>query len=225
MAAFSWLSLLLALGLGTALGLVLARHAARAEPAALEAVGTLDAQDEGLRLGLVLPVIAAGLALWAAASRGDWEFWASCALGWTLLALALSDLVRLELPDELTLPLIPAGLAVAWLHAPSSLGDHVIGALAGFAAFGAVMLLYRRLRGHDGLGLGDAKLMAAAGAWTGWQALPSLLLLASLAALCAVAFAARNTGRALTLRSQVPLGVYLAGATWLVWLYGPGPPF
>ncbi len=85
------------------------------------------------------------------------------ALGWTLLALAAIDLRHYLLPDVLTLPLIPAGLAVAYALDPARLPDHALGAALGFAAFAAIGSAYRRLRGREGLGLGDAKLLGGGG--------------------------------------------------------------
>jgi len=146
--------------------------------------------------------------------------WASCLLGWTLLALAVIDQRALLLPDALTLPLIAAGLAVAWLGDRASLPDHLIGAAAGYLAFVLVELVYARLRGRAGLGRGDAKLLAAAGAWVSWSALPHVVLVAAISALLAVGVA-RLAGRSVTATSRVAFGPWLALGTWLVWLYGP----
>lgn len=175
------------------------------------------------RLGLFYPAIEIGaliVALWAATALDGWLLWAGCALGWTLLALGLIDLRHLVLPDALTLPLIPAGLGVAYGLDPLLLADHAIGAGAGFAAFWAIGFAYRRLRGREGLGLGDAKLLAGAGAWVSWSGLPGVVLLAALAGLTA-ALVRSATGRAVSLTDEVPLGAFLCLATWLVWLYGP----
>jgi leader peptidase (prepilin peptidase)/N-methyltransferase len=109
---------------------------------------------------------------------------------------------------------------VAFLIDPALLAPHLASALAGFAAFAAIALAYRRLRGREGLGLGDAKLLAAAGAWLGWQALPGLVLVAALGAL-AVALARTATGGTLSATMRVAFGSYLALAFWLVWLLGP----
>ena len=127
---------------------------------------------------------------------------------------------EVQTADALTLPLVPAGLAVAWLVEPAKLADHVLGAVVGFLALAAVGFAYRRLRGREGLGLGDAKLFAGAGAWVTWQGLPSVLLLAAAAALAWQLAAARLGGRQLEGR-ELPFGPYLGTALWLVWLYGP----
>lgn len=163
---------------------------------------------------------ALAVATWSLAVVPGWLAWATCALGWTLLVLAAIDVRHLLLPDELTLPLIPAGLAVAWAVAPERLADHVIGAVAGFLFVALVGLAYRKLRHREGIGLGDAKLLAAAGAWLSWAGLPSVLLLAAAAALLGHLVWARAARRDLADR-QLPFGPYLAGSLWLVWLYGP----
>ena len=173
-------------------------------------------------LGAFYPAIEVAallVAVWAASELSGWLLWAGCALGWTLLALAVIDQRHLILPDQLTLPLIPAGLVVAYLVEPSLVADHAIGAGAGFLAFAVVGLAYRRLRGREGLGLGDAKLLAAAGAWTSWTGLASVVLLGAGAALLARA-AGALAGRSVPLAEPVPFGAYLCLGTWLVWLYG-----
>ena len=175
------------------------------------------------RLGLFYPAIelaALAIAASAAAVLSGWLLWASLALGWTLLALAAIDLSHYWLPDRLSLPLIPAGLLVAWLVDPAALPGHLVGALAGFLAFAGIAWAYRRLRRRAGLGLGDAKLLAAAGAWLGWQALPGLVVVAAVLAL-AVAIARATFGERLAAASRIAFGPYLALALWLFWLYGP----
>jgi len=179
-----------------------------------------------IRLDPFYPAIelaALAVALSAALVLSGWLLWASLALGWTLLALAAIDLRHFVLPDVLNLPLLPAGLAVAWLIDPARLADHVIGAAAGLVGFALIAWLYRHLRHREGLGLGDAKLLAAGGAWLGWQALPSVVALGAVVAL-AVALAASLVGGKLRATTRIAFGAYLALAIWLVWLYGPLVP-
>ncbi len=146
--------------------------------------------------------------------------WPTAAVGWTLLALALIDQRELILPDVLTLPLILAGLLVAALGPRIGLSPLVdlpeaaIGAAIGFASFAVLAWAYRRFRGREGLGLGDAKLLAAAGAWLGAAQLPMVVLLAALVAL--VVALARGWHRHPAM--QIPLGPYLALAFWLIML-------
>ena len=160
------------------------------------------------------------VAAWAAVVVSGWLLWASLAFGLTLLALAAIDLRHYLLPDVLTLPLIPAGLAIAWLIKPAHLVDHAIGAVAGLGGFALIAWLYRQARHRDGLGLGDAKLVAAGGAWLGWQALPSVIVIAAASAL-AVALAGALAGAKLAATTRIAFGPHLALGIWLVWLYGP----
>jgi leader peptidase (prepilin peptidase)/N-methyltransferase len=176
-----------------------------------------------VRLSPFYPTIelaALAVALSAASVLSGWLLWASLGLGWTLLALAAIDLRHYLLPDVLTLPLIPAGLAVAHALDPGRLPEHALGAALGFAAFAAIGWAYRRLRGREGLGLGDAKLLAAAGAWLGWPALPGLVVIAAGLAL-ALALAGARAGAKLAWTGKLAFGPHLALAFWLVWLYGP----
>ncbi len=143
--------------------------------------------------------------------------WLDCVLGWWLLALGWIDLRRWLLPDALTLPLVAAGLAAAMAFEPEGLTDRALGAAAGYLGLRAVGLLYSAVRGREGLGHGDAKLLAAAGAWVGVRALPQVVLLAALAGLCAAA-CLRLAGIRLGAQSALPFGPFLAVATWLVWL-------
>jgi leader peptidase (prepilin peptidase)/N-methyltransferase len=176
-----------------------------------------------VRLSPFYPAIElAALAVAASAAfvLSGWLMWVSLALGWTLLAMATIDLRHYLLPDVLTLPLIPAGMAVAWGLDAALLPGHALGALAGFVAFAGIGWLYRRVRGRHGLGLGDAKLLAAAGAWLGWAALPSVVVIAAVLAL-ALALAHALGGAKLALTGKLAFGPHLALAFWLVWLCGP----
>jgi leader peptidase (prepilin peptidase)/N-methyltransferase len=167
---------------------------------------------------LWIELAAIAVPLWAATVDADLRLAADCLLGWTLLALAWIDAEHMILPDLLTLPLILAGLAWALLAEPESLVERASGAVAGYLAFRLVEVTYRRLRGRDGLGEGDAKLLAAGGAWVGWPGLGPVILIAALGGLAA-ALAARAIGRALDPAAPLPFGPFLAGAIWIVWLY------
>ena len=145
---------------------------------------------------------------------------ASCIFGWTLLLLAAIDWRVQLLPDVVTLPLMLAGMTASFLLPLGPWRDHAIGAAAGFAVLALVAWLYIRLRKREGLGLGDAKLLAAIGAWVGWQGLPTTLLWGSILGLL-FAILMSLTGRRLRLTDRLPFGVFLAAGGWLVWLYGP----
>jgi leader peptidase (prepilin peptidase)/N-methyltransferase len=147
-------------------------------------------------------------------------FVVTCALGWTLLVLSAVDALVFRLPDILTLPLLAAGLTVAWWLPGGDLVGHLIAALAALALLYVVSFGYRRLRGREGLGLGDVKLAGAAGAWVGWQGVPSVILLASCAGMLWVGIGIMRRGRK-ALEERIPFGVALSFAIWIVWLYGP----
>jgi leader peptidase (prepilin peptidase)/N-methyltransferase len=153
---------------------------------------------------------------------------AACVLLWTLLALTCIDFDTQLLPDNLTLPLMWAGLiANLWgLFAP--LNAAVIGAVAGYLALWSIYWLFKLIRGKEGMGYGDFKLLAALGAWLGWQMLPVIVLLSSVVGaaigITLIVFKGRD--------HNVPLafGPYLAiaGVIALFWgqtlarLYFPG---
>jgi leader peptidase (prepilin peptidase)/N-methyltransferase len=133
-----------------------------------------------------------------------------------LVALAVIDSLTLRLPDILTLPLILAGLVCAWATG-QGLPARLIGAALAFAGLALLASAYRRLRGRDGLGLGDAKLAAAGGAWVGWEGLPSILLVAAGLGLGVAAWRLVRRGGA-ALEAPLPFGPPLAAAIWLTWL-------
>ena len=157
-------------------------------------------------------LVAASAALAVAAPA---RLWADCILGWGLLALGWIDAETLLLPDLLTLPLVLAGLGATLGLDPGRIGSHAAGAAAGWLGFRGLALAYRHLRGREGLGEGDAKLLAAAGAWAGWRALPGVVLLAALLGL-AWAGLAHLRGRTLGAASALPFGPFLALALWIV---------
>lgn len=148
----------------------------------------------------------------------------TCALGWSLLVLATVDALALRLPDILTLPLIVAGLAVAWWLPDHDLAGHLAGALIVLAVLYGVAIAYQRIRNQEGLGFGDVKLAGVAGAWLGWQALPYVLLLACALGLVWIGVAIARRGREAA-RERIPFGVALCFAIWVIWLYGPPEPF
>lgn len=144
--------------------------------------------------------------------------WAvSAVLFAALLTLAVIDIRSFRLPDWLTLPLIPAGWLSAWW-----LGDpllwHVAGAAIGYASFVALELAYRAVRGRDGLGRGDAKLLAVGGAWCGALLLPVIVLVASIAGLVWVLASHAVLHRPMTAGSAIAFGPFLAAAIAVTWV-------
>ncbi|MGI9408778.1 MAG: prepilin peptidase, partial [Hyphomicrobiaceae bacterium] len=120
---------------------------------------------------------------------------ASCLLGWMMLAIAIEDARSFIIPDVLSLPAIPAGLLAAGVLSPADSAYetvlwHLAGAITAAVALYLVRWAYRQLRQVDGLGLGDVKLAAVAGAWTGLAGTSTVLLLACAAALTFVGIAA-----------------------------------
>lgn len=155
-----------------------------------------------------------GLALWL---QPNLVGVAGAVLGWWLLLIAAIDFEHHWLPDRLTLPLLGAGLVLAGIDVGPALADRLIGAVAGFGVLAAIRFGYRSLRGREGMGGGDPKLLGAIGAWLGWQPLPFVLLGAGLLGLMLV-LANRAWGREVRLDSQLPLGTLMAAAAWPLWL-------
>jgi leader peptidase (prepilin peptidase)/N-methyltransferase len=174
----------------------------------------------GARIDPVHPLMELGCAL-----IGGFCAWAFPPLpaalfavgGWLLLTLAVLDARHLWLPDALTLPLAALGLTLGDWVLPAPFPDRVIGAFAGAGGLALLALGYRRLRGRDGLGLGDAKLLGAIGAWMGWQALPFVLLIASAAALLWV-LGRSIRGMPVDAQTRVPLGTFLCLAVVPAWV-------
>lgn len=153
--------------------------------------------------------------------QNGWELAATLVLGAALLALAAEDWHSYRLPRRLTVPLGVLGLAVSFAIDPELLPHHAVGVIVGFALIAGLNRLYAALRGRDGLGGGDADLLAAAGAWVGWQGLPTILIIAALAGLCHALVRARLRNRSLTRLSRLPFGPSLALGIWITWLLGP----
>ena len=195
---------------------------ARAAPAMGAGAAWVSAKlAHGGRPGALLVISMAGaevlLAASAAMARPEAIAW-SLGLGWTLAILASVDLAAFRLPDVLTLPLMSAGLARAALS-DDDLAGHVAGLVVGYSAIAVTGWIFKRLRGRRGIGLGDAKLFAAAGAWLGWAPLPSVMLIACGLGLAWFAVAALSEGRG-ALNARAPFGVALCCGTWVIWLLG-----
>lgn len=143
---------------------------------------------------------------------------AAIGLCFALVTLAFIDLDTQLLPDDITLPLLWAGLLVNLVGGFVPLQDAVIGAMAGYLLLWTIYWIFRLLTGKEGMGYGDFKLLAALGAWFGWQSIPAIMLMSSLVgALVGVSLMVlRSHGR----ETPIPFGPYLAGAGLLVLHFG-----
>jgi leader peptidase (prepilin peptidase)/N-methyltransferase len=164
-------------------------------------------------------ILAGALAAYAA-----WRYGASLAalgamaFGWSLLALTVIDLDTQLLPDDITLPLLWAGLLLNLGGIFAPLASAVIGAVAGYLALWSVYWAFKLATGKEGMGYGDFKLLAAIGAWLGWQKLPMVILLSS------VVGAVVGIGLMVFARhareKPIPFGPYLAAAGLIAMLWG-----
>ena len=148
---------------------------------------------------------------------------AALVLTWFLIALSLIDLDHKLLPDGMTLPLLWLGLLVALIEPGGEpifvdLRASVIGAAAGYLSLWSVYQLFKLLTGKEGMGYGDFKLLAALGAWLGWQFLPLVIVL-SAAVGSIVGLSLILTGQR-SRQAEIPFGPYLAGAGWIALIFG-----
>jgi len=141
-----------------------------------------------------------------------------CGVVATLLALAAIDWDTTVLPDALTLPLLWAALLCATLGWTLPLSQAVWGAVAGYMSLWSVYWLFKLTTGKEGMGYGDFKLLAALGAWLGWQAILPIVLMASILG-TVVGLGMKMTG-ALREGRFVPFGPFLAGGGVAVLLIG-----
>lgn len=185
----------------------------------------------GARISVRYPIVEA---LTGALSAGvawqlgfGWPAAAGLVLTWFLVALAFIDIDHQLLPDSLTLPLLWLGLVLS-LFAPGPAGapvpvdmrSSIIGAIAGYLSLWSVYHLFRLLTGKEGMGYGDFKLLAALGAWLGWQMLlPTVLIAAAVGAVSGIALlASRGQNRS----TPIAFGPFLAAAGWLMLMFGHG---
>lgn len=140
-------------------------------------------------------------------------------LTWSLIALAGIDIDTQLLPDDITLPLLWAGLLFNLVSGAVALPDAVLGAAGGYLLLWSIYWLFKLATGKEGMGFGDFKLLAALGAWLGWQALPAIILLSSIvgAVLGALILTLRGQNRS----QPLPFGPYLAAAGWVCLLWDP----
>ena len=156
-----------------------------------------------------------------------WPAAAGLVLTWFLVALAFIDIDHQLLPDSLTLPLLWLGLFLSLFApfpgaapVPVDMRSSIIGAIAGYLSLWTVYHLFRLLTAKEGMGYGDFKLLAALGAWLGWQMLlPTVLIAAAVGAVSGIALlASRGQNRS----TPIAFGPFLAAAGWLMLMFGHG---
>ncbi len=183
----------------------------------------------GAKISARYPVIELVTALMSAAVAWrfglGWEAVAGIGLTWALLAISVIDIDHQIIPDSMSLPLMWAGLAMSLLHPLDGASvlfvdprSSIIGALAGYLSLWSVYHAFRLVTGKEGMGYGDFKLLAALGAWLGWQLLPLIILLSAVVgALVGITLIVMKRHE----RSvPIPFGPYLAAAGWIAMLYG-----
>jgi len=147
---------------------------------------------------------------------------AGAGLACLMIAIAAVDARRFIIPDELTAATLALGLADAAFRHPDGIGEALaLAALRGAivaAAFFGLWALYRRLRGREGIGLGDVKLAGVAGVWLDWPSIPIAVEIAALAALAVCLVRWLALGRAISATTRLPFGAFLAPAIWIAWL-------
>ena len=135
-----------------------------------------------------------------------------------LVAMAGIDIDHQLLPDNMTIPLMWAGILISFWSVHAGLVSSVTGAIAGYLILWSVYHLFRLLTGKEGMGYGDFKLLAALGAWMGWQMLPLIVLLSSVVG-AVVGMVLIGTGR-LRKDKPMPFGPFIAAAGWIALIWG-----
>jgi leader peptidase (prepilin peptidase)/N-methyltransferase len=164
-------------------------------------------------------LLAGGAAAWCAARFGfGLPAFAAMVFLWCMIAASFIDFDTQLLPDSITLPLLWLGLLVNAGGAFSDLRSAVIGAAAGYLSLWSVYWLFKLITGKEGMGFGDFKLLAAIGAWCGWQVLPLTILFSSFigAVVGIVLIVFARHGRSV----PIPFGPYLAAAGVVALFWG-----
>jgi len=155
-----------------------------------------------------------------------WLTLAALVFTWTLIALSAIDFDHQILPDQMTLSLMWMGLLLSigtiaseGFSFPATPASAIVGAAAGYLILWTVYQLFKSVTGKEGMGYGDFKLLAAFGAWFGWQMLPLIILLSAFSGACIGLLLIIFRGRDRNI--PIPFGPYLAIAGWIAMLWGP----
>lgn len=143
---------------------------------------------------------------------------AALVLTWALVALTVTDLHTMYLPDNITLPLLWLGLLLSLKPVFVDPVSAIVGAVAGYLLLWSIFWAFKLLTGKEGMGYGDFKLLAALGAWMGWQTLPQMVLLSAVVG-AAVGLSLMALRKA-EWSSKIPFGPYIAGAGWIALIWG-----
>ncbi len=168
--------------------------------------------------------LAALLSLVVAWNFGPtWQTLFALPITWTLLVLAVIDIDHKLLPDSITLPLLWAGLLLSLIRIDggvvfTDVTSSVSGAAAGYLSLWGVYQVFKWVTGKEGMGYGDFKLLAALGAWLGWQLLPLVIMLS--ATVGAIVGTAQVLLGGASRETPIPFGPYLAAAGWIALLWG-----
>jgi len=173
-------------------------------------------------ISLRYPIIEAVTGILSALIAWNFGFqWLTLALlifTWALICLTMIDVDHQLLPDDITLPLLWLGLLINTQSLLCTLESAVIGAVAGYLILWTIYWAFKLLTGKEGMGFGDFKLLAALGAWMGWQALPQIILLSSLVGAVVGIGLIVIKGRDKNI--PIPFGPYLASAGMIALLGG-----
>ena len=166
----------------------------------------------------LLPIFAALILLAPIVYSSDFDILLiSLGLLYALIYLTLFDLREYRLPNIVTYPLILAGIVINGYYSFGVIEHYLIGAIAGYGVIWLLRAYYLKRRSIEAIGLGDAKLLAAAGAWLGWQALPFVLMIASFSAIIIYIFQYLRR-KNIDSQTKIPFGPFLCVGFWVLWL-------
>ncbi len=177
-------------------------------------------QETKISIRYPLVELATGLLSLALLIKFPWSIQLAAMLvfTWSLVAMSMIDIDHQILPDTMTLSLMWLGLLLNIDHTFVDLQSAVIGAAAGYLSLWSVYWIFKLVTGKDGMGFGDFKLLAALGAWFGWQFLPMIILLSSLVGAVVGIAGIMIMGRDKNI--PIPFGPYLAAAGWIAAMWG-----